>query len=229
MAAAMAPFLQMQTTLLQSVMTEKLAQAPAPSSAPTSHATTSRYSARPTFPSWKDDAASKSIFLERVRIFCDHDFFASVTDWTCTTTATTTQSTHIRQEMMTDKRLPPSELVRLLHVPAYRQDGIRMLTNFVSHLSLNSVTDRLGAITELVELKMELGKAHSEYMLSIRRIGGRLGAMTIGEILPIFALANMDQDRFPELVARYLQGDSSLLKSTIYSLEVEMNDEIERQ
>jgi len=81
MAAAMTPFLQMQTTLLQSVMTAKSAnsQAPAPAPAPTGYET-KRYNSRRAFPSWKGDASSKSLFLERVHIFCDHDFFASVTD-----------------------------------------------------------------------------------------------------------------------------------------------------
>jgi len=106
---------------------------------------------------------------------------------------------------MAEKRLHPSELARLLHVPAYCDDSIKMLTDFVHHLSLNSVIDHFSAITELVELKMEPGKAHSEFMSTIRSIDGPLGAMAIDKLLPIFALANMDQDRFPGLVARYLQ------------------------
>jgi len=104
-----------------------------------------------------------------------------------------------------------------------------MLTDSIKRLSLNLVTDRLGAIMELVKLKIEPNKSHSEFMLTIRNIGGRLDKMTIDKILPIFALTNKDQDRFPRLVARYLQGDASLLKATVYSLEVEMNDEFERQ
>ena len=56
---------------------------------------------------------------------------------------------------MAKKKSPSSKLARLLHAPKYKHNGIHMLTDFVKHLSLNSVTDRLVLITELVKLKME--------------------------------------------------------------------------
>ena len=72
--------------------------------------------------------------------------------------------------MMAKNKLPSSELAWFLHVPECKHNGICMLSDFVKHLFLNLVTDRLDAITELTELKMDPNKTHLEFMLSIRNM-----------------------------------------------------------
>ena len=108
-------------------------------------------------------------------------------------------------------------LDRFAHAPAYDDDGILMIHDLLRHLRPSQATDRMFSISKLANLDMKVGESSAAYMKRIRGISGRLCGLSVTDILPLFAISNIDQARFPGLTNRYIQGDNAVLNSSIYT------------
>ena len=100
-----------------------------------------------------------------------------------------------------------------------------MLTNFLKHRWPQSTVDCLFAIDDLVCLNMRPGESSGEFMARLRIIEVRLQGMTIDEVLPLIAMSNTNQDLHPALMTQYIQGDTSVVNATVYTIESDMDQE----
>ena len=58
---------------------------------------------------------------------------------------------------------------------------------------------------------MRLGKSSIDYMLRVRDIAQRMHGVTIDHIIPLFAIASIDHERYPVVKSRYLAGYTVLV------------------
>ena len=55
-------------------------------------------------------------------------------------------------------------------------------------------------------------------MQTVCEIGDRLRGVDIQQLMPLFAIANIDQDKYPGLMSRYVADDPALLRANLLSL-----------
>eukprot|EP00581_Thalassiosira_minuscula_P002424 CAMPEP_0183736440 /NCGR_PEP_ID=MMETSP0737-20130205/49280_1 /TAXON_ID=385413 /ORGANISM="Thalassiosira miniscula, Strain CCMP1093" /LENGTH=643 /DNA_ID=CAMNT_0025970447 /DNA_START=56 /DNA_END=1984 /DNA_ORIENTATION=- len=223
----MQQMIQSQTLLMQLMAAmNQQAQRPAqPAPQPAQQQPIQSTVVRPALPSWDGDLNTKALWLERIATFKMDPYFSNVTTWQQKEPATEQQSQHLRQELLTPGRLPNTELARLLNVPAFVTDGFKMFHALHQRVNPSSTANKLQAVIDLVALGMAPDDTSGTYMHRVRGIRDRLEKVTIDELLPLFAIANMDKDRYPGLTQRYIMADPALLNATVVSLEEEMTQE----
>ena len=91
--------------------------------------------------------------------------------------------------------------------------GIAMLSLLLTHLDPSSRKIPL-VISDLTHLEMQLVKSSIDYMLRVQVIPQRMQGITIKCIIPIFSIASIDHDRYPDVKSRYLAGDNALVNAT---------------
>ena len=65
---------------------------------------------------------------------------------------------------------------------------------------------------------MRLGELSIDYMSRVRSIAQRMQGATIDRIIPLFAIASLDHERYPGVKSRYLVGDTALVNCDLLQL-----------
>ena len=100
----------------------------------------------------------------------------------------------------------------------FASDGIEMLLSLITHINPSSNENLLLAITYLTRLEMRLGKSSIDYMSMVRGIAQRMHGVTIYRIIPLFAIASLDHERYPGVKSHYLAGDTALVNCDLLQL-----------
>ena len=86
-----------------------------------------------------------------------------------------------------------------------------MLSLLITHLNPSSNETFLLAITDLTRLEMRLGESSIDYMSRVRGIAQQMHGVTIDRIIPLFAIASLDHERYTVVKIQYLAGDTALV------------------
>ena len=65
---------------------------------------------------------------------------------------------------------------------------------------------------------MRLGKSIIDYMSRVRGIAQRMQGATIDRIIPLFAIASIDHERYPGVKSCYLAGYTALVNCDLLQL-----------
>ena len=65
---------------------------------------------------------------------------------------------------------------------------------------------------------MRLGESSIDNMSRVRGIAKRMHGVTIDSIIPLFAIASLDHERYPGVKSRYLAGDTALVNCNLLQL-----------
>ena len=125
--------------------------------------------------------------------------------------------------------LPSSISSMFLNDARFASDGIAMLSSLITHLNPSSNENLLLAITDLTGLEMRLGESIIDYMSRVRGIAQRMHGVTIDRIIPLFAIASLDQKICPGVKSRYLAGDTALVNCDLLHLSGLLSSEKTRQ
>ena len=107
--------------------------------------------------------------------------------------------------------------------------GIAMLSSLLTHLNPYSNENLLLAISYLTRLEMRLGESSIDYMSRVCCIAHRMYGVTIEHIIPLFAIASLDHERYPGVKSRYLTGDTALVNCDLLQLSGLLSSEEKRQ
>ena len=104
-----------------------------------------------------------------------------------------------------------------------------MLSSLITQLNPSSNENLLLEITDLTRLETRLGESSIDYMLRVRGIAQRMHGVTIERIIPIFAIASLDNERYPGVKSRYLAGDTTMVNCDLLYLSSLLSSEETRQ
>ena len=93
-----------------------------------------------------------------------------------------------------------------------------MLSSFLTHLNPSSRKNLLLAISDLTRLKIQLRELSIDYMSMIQGISQHMQGNTMERIIPIFAIASTDNDRYPGVKSCYLVGDAALVNCDLLKI-----------
>jgi len=109
-------------------------------------------------------------------------------------------------------------------VPEFKTDGFKMLTHLLSMVYSNSTSSKMKAVSDSAALEQAPGDTSGVYMGRVRGIDEVVGNMKVSDLLPLFALANLDTSQYPGLLMRYVINEAKVTNVSIRSLEQEMID-----
>ena len=66
-------------------------------------------------------------------------------------------------------------------------------------------------ISDLTCLDMQIGESSINYMSRVRGISQRMHGITMEHIIPLFAIASLDHDRYPCVKSRYFAVEAALV------------------
>ena len=104
-----------------------------------------------------------------------------------------------------------------------------MLLSLITHLNPSSNENLLLAIIDLTRLEMRLGESSIDYMPRVRGIAQRMHRVNIYRIIPLFAIASLDNERYPGVKIRYLVGDTALVNCGLLQLSGLLSSKETRQ
>ena len=84
-------------------------------------------------------------------------------------------------------------------------DGIAMLSSLLTHLNPSPNENPLLAISDITRLETRLDELSMDYMSRVRGIPQQMHRVTIDLIIPLFAIASIDHERYPGVKSRYLE------------------------
>ena len=179
------------------------------------------------FPKWDGTPPTTPLFLAQIETYKDEAFYDGVHDWTQTTPTNRQHSVSIISDMQ--DFLPSSISSMFLNDARFASDGIAMLLSLLTHPNPSSNENLIFAISDLTRLEMRLGKSSIDYMSRVRGISQRMQGVTIYRIIPLFAIASLDHERYPGVKSRYLAGDTALVNCDLLQLSVLLSSEENRQ
>ena len=104
-----------------------------------------------------------------------------------------------------------------------------MLSSLLTHLNPSSSENLLLAISDFTRLEMGLCESSIDYMSWVRGIYQRMHGITMERIIPLFAIASLDQNRYPGVKIRYLAGDAALVNCDLLELSGLLSSEETRK
>ena len=111
----------------------------------------------------------------------------------------------------------------------FASDGITTLSSLITHLNPSSNENLLLEITDLTRLETRLDESSIEYMSRVRCISQQMHGVTIDRIIPLFAIASLDNERYPGVKSHYLAGDTALVNCDLLQLSGLLSSEETRQ
>ena len=93
-----------------------------------------------------------------------------------------------------------------------------MMSYLINHLNPSSSENLLLAISDLTRLEMRLCKSSINYISRVRGIAQRMHGVKIDRIIPIFAIASLDHERYPGVKSCYLAGYTTLVNCDLLQL-----------
>ena len=125
--------------------------------------------------------------------------------------------------------IPSSISSMFLNNARFVSDGIKMLSSLITHLNPYSNENLLLDITDLTRLEMRLGKSSIYYMSRVHSIAKQMHRVTIDHIIPLFAIASLDHERYPGVKSCYLAGHTALVNCNLLQLSGLLSSEETRQ
>ena len=101
---------------------------------------------------------------------------------------------------------------------SYKTDGIAMFNTIIEHLEPTHANHLLATIMDLFELTYKATCTSIPYMKTVCKISEHLKGANIIQLMPLFAIANLDQDKYPGLMPHYLADDPALVHANLLSL-----------
>ena len=154
-------------------------------------------------------------------------FYAGVHDWTQTTLEIRHLSVAISSNMRSS--LPPFLSSVFLNDVIFASDGIDMLSLLLTHLNTSSIKNILLSISEHTCLEIGLGELSIDYVLIVQGIPQRMHRITMERIIPIFAIASINRNRYPGVKILYLASDAILVNCGLLELSGLLSNEETRQ
>ena len=181
-----------------------------------------------TFPTYSGKRNDVPLFLARLTTYKADPFYKRVFDWSTTHPGFEEQSRVLRSDVL--EHIPPSEQSLFVNDSRYDHDGFAMLQRLVSKLDPNTPESIMLTVLELIKLEQGASEDGAAFLSRLKGIENRLARCRINDILPLFALANLDRSRYNGLVDRFNRGDTDLVNCTLFSLETLMEgEELRRQ
>ena len=182
---------------------------------------------RPPFPKWDGTLPTTPLFLAQTKTYKAEDFYASTHDWTKTTQTTRKLSVSISSDMLAS--IPSLISLMFQKNAIFSSDGITMMSSLITHLNPSSNENLLLAITDITCLEMRLGESRIDYMSRVCGIAQRMHRVTIERIIPLFAIASLDHERYPGVKICYLAGDTAMVNCDLLQLSGLLSSEETRQ
>ena len=114
--------------------------------------------------------------------------------------------------------LPSSISLMFQNDARFVSDGIAILSSLLTHLNPYSNKNLLLEIPVLTFLEMRLGKSSIDYISRVCGISQRMPGVKIDRIIPLFAIASLDHDRYPGVQSCYLGGGTALVNCDLLQL-----------
>ena len=89
----------------------------------------------------------------------------------------------------------------------FASNGIAIISHLLNHLNPSSSENLLLAISYLTCLEIGIGESIIDYMARVCGISQQMQGVTMGKIIPLFAIASLDHNRYPGVKIRYLSGN----------------------
>jgi len=103
-----------------------------------------------------------------------------------------------------------------------------MLDALLANLAPSHAKTLLEAVEQLSRFSMTPAEDATSFMQRVRSLAERLDGVVLSQLMPLFAIANLDKDRYPGLVQRYIADDPALTNATLLSLQSMMTREERR-
>ena len=116
-----------------------------------------------------------------------------------------------------------------LNEAIFASDRIATLSYLLTSLNPSSNENLLLEITDLTCLEMRVVESSINYMSRVRGIAQQMHGVKFDNIIPLFAIASIDHDRYPGVKRRYLTGDTALVNCDLFQLSGLLSSEETRQ
>ena len=93
-----------------------------------------------------------------------------------------------------------------------------MFDAIIEHLQPDHAKHLLVAITDLSDINYKATDTSISYIKMVYDIGECFEGVDIIQLVPLFAIANLDQDKYPGLMSRHLADDPTLIHANLLSL-----------
>ena len=120
-------------------------------------------------------------------------------------------------------------MVQFLHHPQYVDNDILVLFHLLDRLNPSRPEHRLTDICNLVSLTQGSHEETVEYMARVRGFDARLNKVTLGEVMNIFFLLGMTDNKYDGIMSCYAAGDSVVVTANLTTLKRLMMGEDERK
>ena len=121
--------------------------------------------------------------------------------------------------------LPSSISSSFLNNARFASDGIAILSSLITHLNPSSNENLLLAISDITRLEIILGESSIDYISRFRGIAQRMHGVKVDRIIPLFAIASLDHERYPGVNIRYLAGDTALFNCDLLHISSLLSSE----
>jgi hypothetical protein len=131
----------------------------------------------------------------------------------------TTESNHIRMELL--DKLPMDYKHMFVDATEYKTDGFAMLRDLIANLCPAGTQNKLFSMAAFVNLTREPGETEAALFARARGLKSSLHGVSAEDLLPIKVLTVLES-LYPNLVERYLQGDTRVVNANLNDLEALM-------
>jgi hypothetical protein len=165
------------------------------------------------------------VFQAQVETFKQHEYFSGCT-WDVKAPGTEKESVYLRSELL---RVLPTDLQRLFtNDTRYDNDGFLMLARLLAHLQPVSHQSKFLSMMEFANLTKGDNETEAALISRAKGIDQKLSGVSISDCMPLKILSCLS-DVYPGLIARYCQGDATVVNATVNELEALMAAEREAQ
>ena len=168
------------------------------------------------FPIWDGDDRTKNDFLEQLLTYKQDPFYSGA-DWTKTIDGYQAKSTFLRSQLL---QFLPAKTKKIFEKrPEFEKDGFAMWARLMQELSPSDDEMKLLSVVEFGNLSQGPSESLEDYMARCRDLLSRLKGVKVDEMLPFWALCQLNLDLFPGLSDRIANADPALLSADLDQIE----------
>eukprot|EP00804_Cyclotella_cryptica_P014487 CCRYP_004816-RA/>CCRYP_004816-RA protein AED:0.72 eAED:0.72 QI:0/-1/0/1/-1/1/1/0/939 len=178
----------------------------------------------PVFPEYKKDTPL-DVFTAQITTFKQHEYFHGCT-WDSKAPGKDKESVYLRSELL---RVLPLDLQRLFtNDTRFDNDGFLMLHHLLQHLRPVSHQSKFLTMLEFANLSKHDNESEASLISRAKGIDNILSGVSVADCMPLKILSCLS-DSYPGLIARYCQGDQTVVNASVTQLEALMASEREAQ
>ena len=112
--------------------------------------------------------------------------------------------------------IPFSHQAMFLNDDHFLTDGFAMLTRLIASINPDTPENLYLAVLELVTLEQKASESGAVFLSRVKGLDSRLRNKSISDIMHLFALNQLDRDRYGGLIDCFHRGDTELFASLFH-------------